>query len=386
MSGIDLSRAKGFLAPAWLVFAVANTALMYALPGEETIPYHLVWASFALLYGLVAWSRLATWLGFWGVTIATGIPLIKHAMSGVIRWEECSEIVLMGVLVALLIWHVNRQRSAHATLNAQRELEAQRANSREVTAQFGSHEVRTRLTIARGFVELIKNGATEEMVRSDAGLVIDELDKASALATKLLTLVRVEASSPREPFHLDDLIESIVRRWQATIDRHWSASSSVGVLFADPERLEAALDCLIENAVKFTAPGDSIAVSARVDRDEVSISVSDSGTGIPEPDLDRVLEPFQTGSAAGERAGSGLGLAIVRAIAEARRGMLEVTSSEGVGTCFTIRVPVGFGVDAGRAPSTESGRQAADRALSVPPLGGGQLAGRISDHEHARVS
>ncbi|MEO6703359.1 MAG: HAMP domain-containing sensor histidine kinase, partial [Jatrophihabitantaceae bacterium] len=328
--------ASRLLTAAWLVFATGNCWLMFVLPGEETIPYHLIWASFALLYGLIRYSTWTTWVAFSIVTIGTGIPLIKHALSQVIGWEECSEIVLMGVLVALLIWHVNRQRSAQDRLEQQIELETRRNQNREITAQFGSHEVRTRLTIARGFIEMIRDRTAERWVREDADLVVGELDKAVSLATKLLTLVRVEAPPRREPMDLDLQVELIARRWQSTVARHWSASSEVGVLVGDAERIEAALDCLIENAVKFTGVDDQIAIRAWREDGAILISVADSGPGIPAADLSRITEVFQTGSQAGERAGSGLGLAIVRTIAESRRGSLQVASVEGEGTRFTL--------------------------------------------------
>ena len=342
MWAIDSSRAKPLLASAWLVFASVNALLMYLLPGKETIPYHLIWASFALLYGLFPWSRATTWISFSSITVITGIPLIKHATSGIIGWEECSEIVLMGVLVALLIWHVNRQRAAQARLAEVREVERVRAHNREVTARFGSHEVRTRLTIARGFAELLRDGASDETTRSDAALILSELDKASALTTQVLTLVRVEASSPRSQVALvdvDELLDGVCRRWAAAVNRQWSCSSGVGMVFGDAERLEAALDCLVENAVKFTSDSDSITLRALSAAGEVQISVRDSGIGIPREDLARVTELFQTGSTAGDRAGSGLGLAIVRAIVSARGGRLDVASAVGVGTCVTIHIP-----------------------------------------------
>ena len=62
MWAIDSSRAKWSLAAAWAVFATVNAWLMVQLPGEETIPYHLIWASYALLYGLFAWSTWLTWI------------------------------------------------------------------------------------------------------------------------------------------------------------------------------------------------------------------------------------------------------------------------------------------------------------------------------------
>ena len=268
----------------------------------------------------------------------TGLPLIQHAARRIIGWQECSEIVLMGVLVWLLIWHVNRHRAAQARLAELRDTERVRAHNREVAARFGSHEVRTRLTIARGFAELIHDAATGEPMRSDASVVLTEFDKASALTTKLLDLVRFETPAATQPLDIDELIDTIVMRWSATADRVWSAAAAVGTLPGDAERLEAALDCLIENAVKFTAPGDSIAVEARHRDGQVLISVRDTGAGIPAGDLERIAEIFQTGSSAGARAGSGLGLAIVRSIAEARGGGLDITSTEGAGTCMTIRL------------------------------------------------
>lgn len=339
MSDIGSWPAKRVLAIGWLIFAGVNLSLMFVLAGEETIPYHLIWASYALLYGLLPWSKATTYIVFWAITVATGIPLIQHARSRIIGWSECAEIVLMGVLVALLIWHVNRHRAAQQRITELREDERIRAHNRELTARFGSHEVRTRLTVARGFVELIRDATADDVVRSDARLVLRELDKASTLTTKLLTLVQVENVSPRVPVHLDDLIDAIARRWAGTADRNWSSSSSVGFILGDAERVEAALDCLIENAVKFTVDGDAISIKARRDAQDVVMSVEDTGVGIPEEDLKRVFEIFQTGSAAGDRAGSGLGLAIVGAIVEARQGTFDVSSTVGVGSCFTMRMP-----------------------------------------------
>lgn len=90
------ARLRRALVVAWLVFVVMNLVLMVLFEGSETIPYHLIWASFALLYGLLPLSRRATIATFVVVTVSTGLPLILHAQMGVIGWAECSEIVLMG--------------------------------------------------------------------------------------------------------------------------------------------------------------------------------------------------------------------------------------------------------------------------------------------------
>jgi signal transduction histidine kinase len=107
----------------------------------------------------------------------------------------------------------------------------------------------------------------------------------------------------------------------------------------DNERLEAVLDCLLENAVKFTDPGDTIAMTADVENGELVLTVRDAGEGIPAAELDTVFEIFRTASTAGEHAGSGLGLAIVKAATGARGGTVAVSSSLGHGTTFTLRLP-----------------------------------------------
>ncbi len=332
-------RAKRALAIAWLAFVLINFWLMVHFVGAETIPYHLIWASYALLYGLFTWSRQAATVAFLAISVATGIPLLVHARLGAIGWSECSEIVLMGVVVAVLMWHVDRHRAAQRTIAELLQDERARARHRELTAKFGSHEVRTRLTVARGLVELIRDATPDVRIHSDTAMLLEEIDKATATATKLLDLVRVETPNSHGPVHVDSLVRVVVGRWAAARERTWAASSSVGFILADAERLEAALDGLIENAVKFTQVGDEISVTAGLEKGDVFISVADSGTGIPPGDLERIFELFQTGSTAGDRGGSGLGLALVSAIAQAHGGTLTVTSDIGVGSQFTLRFP-----------------------------------------------
>jgi signal transduction histidine kinase len=331
------------VAAGWLIFAGVNATLMFVLPGKETIPYHLIWASFAYLYGVMAWSRRITWPVFTAITVITGIPLIRHATTGVIGWEECSEIVLMGVIASLLIWHVDRHRAARRGIAELREAERVRAGNRELATRFGSHELRTRLTIARGFIDMIRESTADPQTRSDATVAVAELDKAAVLATDLMTLVRVDATLPLAWVNLDECVHAIVNRWAAQVDREWTTSASAGVVRCNAERFEAAIDCLVENAVKFTTDLDRIGIDTHLDGSDVVVTVTDSGVGIPAEDLDRVTDLFHTSSNAGTRAGNGLGLSIVRATVDARGGTMGISSTVGVGTSVTFRVPRGDG-------------------------------------------
>jgi signal transduction histidine kinase len=223
--------------------------------------------------------------------------------------------------------------------------EAERASSerREIATRCGSHELRTRLAIVRGFTDLIRTHAADAESRANADISLAELDKASVTTTNLLTLFRTEGPATiTGHVNLDALVSGISRRWAVREDRLWRFRADAGTVSADAERLEAALDCLIENAVKFTDEDDHIDIEAIPDPSNESlvlISVQDSGPGIPEDDIGRVTELFATSKAAGEQAGSGLGLAIVKAITESFGGQVLISSAMGHGTKVTLRLP-----------------------------------------------
>src|SRR5262249_2830136 len=121
-------------------------------------------------------------------------------------------------------------------------------------------------------------------------------------------------------------------------DRAWSVSSTVGVTLVDPDRLEAALDCLLENSVKFTKPGDVIEVRGAFSVSGWMVSVRDEGVGMT-PELARALTdgPPLPGNRAGS--GTGLGLAIARAVATSWGGELRVAGCTDRGAEVTLCIP-----------------------------------------------
>jgi signal transduction histidine kinase len=111
---------------------------------------------------------------------------------------------------------------------------------------------------------------------------------------------------------------------------------------ADGDRIQQVLANLLDNALRHTPPGGAVRVSARQERDEAVIEVSDSGDGIPADDLDTVFQRFHRLDTARARAhgGTGLGLTIARAIVTAHGGTLRATSAgPGKGATFVIRLP-----------------------------------------------
>lgn len=114
------------------------------------------------------------------------------------------------------------------------------------------------------------------------------------------------------------------------------------VLPMNPIRLRQLFTNLIDNAIKYNVPGGSVSVTARRDRNRCVIRVADSGIGIPQEAQERIFERFYRVDKGRSRAmgGTGLGLAIVKHIVLSYGGEIQVTSTEGEGTVFTITLPI----------------------------------------------
>jgi signal transduction histidine kinase len=173
--------------------------------------------------------------------------------------------------------------------------------------------------------------------------LVEELDRLAHLADNLLLLAAAEgqAGLEREPVEVEDLLVSAVRRWSRTAPRSWQIDvMSEGVLHADRERLDAALDAIFENAVHATVDGEVIAVLGQADGDVAVIELADGGIGILEKHIPRVFDRFwSTGYGPDHRRGTGLGLPIVRAIVEAHGGSVSVRSTGARGTVVAVRLP-----------------------------------------------
>jgi two-component system OmpR family sensor kinase len=340
MWGIASSRANRLLTSAWIAFAVINVGLMFALPGEETIPFHFVWISFALIYGLRRpWPGPKTLVALGLITTSTFGAMLHSMELGYIGAEELAEIPLMAGLFLVMSWHVRRRQQSLGQVERLVALESRRAEAIQLFVRLGSHELRTPITVARGYTELIRAAHSDLTTEEDTGIVLDELAKLERITARLLTLLAVDTTAPLSVVNLDDVLDRILRRWTPTADRRWNVESEVGDASINVDRVETAIDSLLENAVKFTESGDPIGVYARKSFGDIIIEVRDGGHGIPADELPLIFDHFTTGRTAGERAGTGLGLPTVRSAFAARGGTVDVASRVGHGTTFTIRFP-----------------------------------------------
>jgi signal transduction histidine kinase len=135
-----------------------------------------------------------------------------------------------------------------------------------------------------------------------------------------------------------------VTEHQETTDRHsLCVATDLPELIGhwDGLRLGRVLDNLLDNAVKFSPGGGAVVVTIRAESGLAIFSVSDRGEGIPSSDLPHIFERFRRGrNVEGRIPGTGIGLAGVRGIVELHKGTIQVESDVGVGTTFTVRLPV----------------------------------------------
>ncbi|OLB80439.1 MAG: hypothetical protein AUI14_06795 [Actinobacteria bacterium 13_2_20CM_2_71_6] len=309
---------------------------MYLLPGQETVPFHFVWISLALVYGFTTWRTSWMVIALVAVVLTTGPVLVHHVAIGVIRWEECTEEPLMAAIFGVMVWHVHRRQLLLREVQRISELERRRYEMQQLFVRLASHELRTPITVARGYTELVRAVHQDPATVEDTEIVLEELDKVSRITHRLVTLIQVDQPHPLSPVDVDAELLRIVRRWQPTAERDWVSRSEIGYAQLNPERFEAALDCLLENAVKFTEPGDRIEVTGRRDHDEWTVRVRDTGSGISHQTVYQLLTgpPGQ-----GTSTGTGLGLAIVRAVIESLGGRITLSGEPGKATTVTLRVP-----------------------------------------------
>jgi two-component system, OmpR family, sensor kinase len=338
MSDTPLSPANRWLFPGWVIFAAVNTAAMFAMPGQETIPFHFIYISMALVYGLQPWPLPKTYVVLGLVAATTGAALAWHVKNGVIGWEETAEIPLMALLFLVMVWHVRRRVAA--TREAQRYADSEHA-MREMQkrfVRFASHELRTPVTVGRGFAELIRDAQPDSQAAQDAIVVLEEFDNLERIAARLLTLARMDERSTVKPsvVPLGALLERTVTRWRPAANRDWRLGPTSAVVVADRHRIETALDSLVENAVRYTEEGGRIEVAAHPDQESVVIEVRDNGPGIPDEELAYIFESFRSGPS---RGGTGMGLAIVKTIVEAHGGTVSAENVPGGGASFRLRLP-----------------------------------------------
>ncbi|GAA4714080.1 hypothetical protein GCM10023215_66520 [Pseudonocardia yuanmonensis] len=213
-----------------------------------------------------------------------------------------------------------------------------------------SHEFRTPLALIMGPLEQLRT-AEDPQVRQEADVAHRSAQRMLKLVNTLLDVSRLEEGHPDAgfaPVDLGSLTGELAALFRAPTERAGlrldvDSPPSERPVWVDQDMWEKIVLNLLSNAFKFTLEG-GLRVSTRIEDDRFVLRVADTGTGVPAAELPRLFDRFHRVRAARARSheGSGIGLALVRQLVQVHGGTVDATSTPGVGSTFTVRLPLGF--------------------------------------------
>jgi signal transduction histidine kinase len=215
------------------------------------------------------------------------------------------------------------------------------------------HEMRTPLNSVVAYADLMQRPTLNQDQRIQfASIIQHEAERISEMTNNFLDLARLRsgrASLAHDPVDLGTVIRMAVNVLKPQADTKQivlavDVPADPPSILGDAQRLHQSLLNLMSNAVKYCNSGDQVTVSARYEEDQVTVSVADTGPGIPADALPSIFERFYRVPGSEKRAvGTGLGLAITQQIIEAHGGEISVSSEVGHGATFTFTLPVSRG-------------------------------------------
>jgi PAS domain S-box-containing protein len=213
-----------------------------------------------------------------------------------------------------------------------------------------SHELRSPLTNISGAIELMleEEELSEEYVRKMLGVLGDQTQRLIRLVKGVLDVSRIEAGRlhlERKELDVLPVIRRVVDSLQPTTVFHWFELPPLDLcppVWGDEDRIEQMIFNLLDNAIKFSPSGGPIGIDLEVGDQEITLSITDPGVGIPADKLDRIFRKFHRLDSHDSRDtyGHGLGLYISRGLAEAHGGRIWVQSTEGQGSTFSFTLPL----------------------------------------------
>lgn len=220
-----------------------------------------------------------------------------------------------------------------------------------------NHEFRTPLTFVVAYADMLNDPSTGKLSENE---IVTYLKGVSAGAERLrllvenfILLVEIETGDAQQTYDWRKCaignLEPIFREGRSRVKAlaegvnplEIRIEGDIPLFIGDPEYLAVAVAQLLSNAAKFSEPGKPIQLGARADDQRVSIWVKDEGRGIPTQELQQIWDSFyQIDRATYEDQGAGAGLAIVRGVIQLHGGQVEVASQPGMGSTFTLHIPV----------------------------------------------
>jgi two-component system OmpR family sensor kinase len=298
------------------------------------------------------WGFALGWIGLSAVILALLIDAQTDNPIVYLRIDLASLTLCSGSFFSCIaggVWWFHHHREKLVRTETMR-IQAQASDERRRFLRRLDHELKNPLTaIHAGLANIADSGSIES--RAEAlNSVKAQTIRISHLTADLRKLAQLEIGElERAPVDLTETLEEVFmvaeedpraidRKLTLTVPR---APWPLPTIKGDRDLLFLAIFNLLDNALKFTRPGDTIELRASESGTAVMIEVADTGPGIPQEDVPYVWDELYRGHGARSVEGSGLGLTLVRAIVERHGGHTYIRSRAGQGTVIALRIPIG---------------------------------------------
>ena len=262
-------------------------------------------------------------------------------------------IIIVTTCLLLVLAYVLIQRDVRQRIEIQKRLEESLKQNRmllsmrEKVLLTVSHDIRGPLNTITGSAELAQNTRDRKKRNCYITNILDTSRHILKLVNNLLDLSRLNQSKETPnlvPFHLEELLQRIVSLYSQETSKkgllfRYSFDNLPTAVLNDPDRIEQILDNLISNAIKFT-PDGTVCLQASYHHGILLLRVQDTGIGMNQLTIRRVFNPFEKAAPHISAEGFGLGLSIVKGIVNLLGGKISVSSTEGIGSCFEVSIPM----------------------------------------------
>ncbi|HEX3604207.1 MAG TPA: DUF4118 domain-containing protein [Steroidobacteraceae bacterium] len=277
---------------------------------------------------------------------ARGVLAVKAHNRRLLRIPEQRQ--LLDTFAALIAIALERVHYVGVAQDALLKMESERLRNSLLAAL--SHDLRTPLTVLVGLAESLALTAPklsgEQMETAQA--IQDEARRMSTMVGNLLDMARIESGEVKLNLQwqpLEEVVGAALEATRAMLQRHSvvvQLPRDLPLIQFDAVSVERVLVNLLENTSKYTPPGSTVTLSARVIGDQLNVSVADNGPGLPMGREEAVFQKFTRGERESSTPGVGLGLSICRAIIESHHGRIAAAMRPEGGALFTFTLPLGI--------------------------------------------
>jgi signal transduction histidine kinase len=338
-------------------FGRSTTGIEINASAFETIAQRLfitdVGEQWVLLFSLllVAAAGLSfRYLPGWWAYAGGAAVLVAAIVTPYICFTHCKVFSLATPLAAAVLGNLTAAMYYHLVVRRALRVEQSTRERYQQAMHFVTHEMRTPLSAIQGSSELIsKYALTEEKRKQVADLINSESKRLARMVEVFLHVERLTAGQmelKHEVIGVEQLVDVCVTRVRPVAERKRIAITVEAIagelqLSGDRELMEYACYNLLTNAVKYSPQRTEVTVSAASNQGHIRIAISDQGIGMDAKEVKQIFHKFYRTKKAEEsgEAGTGIGLSIVQQIVEQHGGKIDVTSTPGAGSCFTLVLP-----------------------------------------------